>query len=151
MDIDLAILILVTIVWFVLFIIFVVRRKKSPSVVLEQSPVPSPVPRPVPVQIQSPVANKLSFSSAKIIDGNGTNFYYMSEGYLSFRNMKNIDQWMIDKPLSYTHAKINNLIFKFTNPNSSDSSGFVVDEFGNKINPQPASQFSNKIDFGFFI
>lgn len=149
-------LILVTIVWFVLFIIYVVRRKSSSS-------TKQPTQSPTPIQTQSrsqiqfspsPVPSrqqKMNFSSVKTIDGNGTNFFYMNEGYLSFRQLRDMNQWGIDKPLSYTHAKINNLVFKFNNSTSSDSSGFIVDDFGNKRQTQPPSEFSNKIDFGFFM
>lgn len=149
-------LIIVTIVWFVLFMITVLRKKKPES---ESEPKlklkPEPEPKTEPISI-SPVSSsstvsKLNFSSVKTIDGNGTPFYYMNEGYLSFRQVRDMSQWGIDKPLNYTHAKINNLIFKFNNSNSSDSSGFVVDDSGNRRQTQPPSEFSSKLDFGFFM
>lgn len=142
---------IIVIVWFVLFIIFMVRRKKSSVPVSIQSQ--SPIPVSVPVPVQSPVSSSANpyFRSARVIDGNGSNFYYMSDGYLTFRRNKDMSEWGVDKPLNYTHAKINRLIFKFDKPNSSDSSGFIVDEFGNKLENQPASEFSNIIEFGFFI
>lgn len=134
----LSLLVIVTVTWLVLFLLFLLQVNK-PATTTSPSPSPSPI---LPIG---------SFNSVKTIDGNGTNFYYMSEGYLSFRQIKDMSQWGIDKPLNYTHVKINNLIFKFINPNSSDSSGFVVDDTGNKIQPQPSSQFSNIIEFGFFM
>ncbi len=140
----------VTITWFILFIIFMVKRKKN-EVPTKPKPKSSIKTKSSPTPVSSPIVSRLNFSQVKVIDGNGTSFYYMSEGYLSFRQLKDMSQWGIDKPLNYTHAKINNLIFKFINPNSTDSSGFIVDEFGNKIENQPASQFSSKLEFGFFI
>lgn len=146
-------LIVVTIVWFVLFMITVLRKKK-PEAEPKPKPKSEPKSEPKPISI-SPVSSstvsKLNFNSVKTIDGNGTNFFYMNEGYLSFRQVRDMSQWGIDKPLNYTHAKINNLIFKFNNSNSSDSSGFVVDDFGNRRQTQPPSEFSSKLDFGIFM
>lgn len=147
-------LIVITITWFILFMIFL----KKPIPIKDVQVAASPVPVPVPVAFSpiSPVFANKTFGPVKTIDGNGSQFYYMvtnGSGYITFRGNRDMEQWGIDKPLSYTHAKINNIIFKFNNPNSSDSSGFAVDSQGNAFPSDkiPASQYSNIIQFGFFI
>ena len=136
----------------ILILSLVLRFKTaSSSATTKSSSSPKSVVTPAP---QSPILVPKRFGSTKTIKSSDeSSFYYMSDGYLTFKNQKDMSKWNVDKPLNYTHARINNIIFKFNNPNSSDSSGFAVDELGNQFAKEktPASEFSNVIDFGFFI
>lgn len=66
----------------------------------------------------------------------------------------NMRKWNIDYPLNFTHARLDGddkKIYKFNRPNSSDSSGFIVDEFDVRKSPQPFNFTFKKIEFGMFF
>ena len=140
----------IIIVWFILFLYFVVFKKSTQ--ISKQQQQQQSVTSPSPQQQQSPIIIKKTFNSSKTIESKTDTFYYMGN-YLTYKNNRDMNTWGIDKPLAYTHAKINNIIFKFNNPNSSDSTGFAVDENGDafQTGKVPATQYSNVLDFGFFI
>ena len=92
--------------------------------------------------------------SARAFRFNGTNItlgYYESD----------MNKWRVEFPLNFTHVRFSNQtitynnkvierIFKFNRPNTSDSSGYMVDDMDQPMNPQPASFFGNTIEFGMF-
>lgn len=73
-----------------------------------------------------------------------------SSGKIEYASDKNMRRWGITT-LNYTHVKFpNGKIFKLRNPNSSDSYGYFVDKYGNKLDPQPDNFFSDYIQLGTF-
>lgn len=73
-----------------------------------------------------------------------------------------MNKWRVEFPLNFTHVRFSNQtitynnkvierIFKFNRPNTSDSSGYMVDDMDQPMNPQPASFFGNTIEFGMFF
>jgi hypothetical protein len=73
-----------------------------------------------------------------------------------------MNKWRVEFPLNFTHVrftgqtvtynnKVMERIFKFNRPNTSDSSGYMVDDMDQQMNPQPASFFGNTIEFGMFF
>ncbi len=64
-----------------------------------------------------------------------------------------MNKWGVEFPLNFTHVRFTgqNKIFKFNRPNTSDSSGYIVDEWDQPMNPQPASFYGNTIEFGMFF
>lgn len=97
----------------------------------------------------SPSPTKFSFRPSKMYTSQ-TTFNY-DGAKLTHKNLPNIKNWGIDLPLDYTHARISGKIFKFTNPNSSDTTGKFVDDFGNPLSTQPAAFFSNMFELGMFF
>lgn len=73
-----------------------------------------------------------------------------SSGKIEYASDKNMRRWGITT-LYYTHVKFSNgKIFKLRNPNSSDSYGYFVDKYGNKLEQQPDNFFSDYIQLGTF-
>lgn len=68
-----------------------------------------------------------------------------SAGYLTYNNNSNMRAWPVNLPLNFTHAKISDKIFKFRNPNTSDTYGSFVD------GSVPANFFASSIDLGLFF
>lgn len=64
-----------------------------------------------------------------------------------------MNKWRVEFPLNFTHVRFTgqNKIFKFNRPNTSDSSGYIVDDMDQRMNPQPASFYGNTIEFGMFF
>lgn len=73
-----------------------------------------------------------------------------------------MNKWRVEFPLNFTHVRFSNQkltynnqiiesIFKFNRPNTSDSSGVMVDDTDTPMDPQPASFFGNTIEFGMFF
>lgn len=114
--------------------------KKSPS---------SPV---VTIPKRSPSPTKPFFNSLKTITSSGSSTFNFTDGYLTYRGIGNIRSWNVDLPLNFTHARMNGKVFKFNNPNSSDSSGkFVSLDTGEPLATQPANFYTNTIEFGMFF
>jgi hypothetical protein len=92
--------------------------------------------------LQSPILrNTFNYINDPQING--------SSGRLEYGNDKNMRRWGI-KTLNYTHAKFDDKIFKFRNPNSSDSYGYFVDKFGEQLNTAPDNFFKDFIKLGTF-
>lgn len=62
----------------------------------------------------------------------------------------NMFKWNIDYPLNFTHARLDdNTMYKFNRPNSSDSSGYIVNDIDERI--QSSNFTFKKIEFGMFF
>lgn len=152
----------------IIIIVLVFTLGKSKDDDVPSSPVPSPSPVPPP-QKSPPPSSKSTFSVLRLIAApvgatfNFTNVGSQEKGYVTYRGEKNITKWNVDIPLSYSHARIGqekmrnpatgrliDKIIKFTYPNSSDSSGYIIDEYGEPLNPQPPSFFASTLEFGIF-
>ena len=82
-----------------------------------------------------------------------------STGRLEYGGNRNMRKWGIINTLNYTHVRLNNMIFKLRNPNSSDSYGYFIDRFGEKAyfpnkdgtrKETPPNFFTDYIELGTF-
>lgn len=88
-------------------------------------------------------------SMSTVISARSFNFD-ASKGRITLGNEPNMTKWNIDYPLNFTHARLGDTkIYKFNRPNSSDSSGFIVNDIDEQI---ASDNFSfKKIEFGMFF
>jgi hypothetical protein len=149
-------------------LVYVFVIKKTPTTSTSSSPIPSVSPssssdddddkKPfIRGRSRIPVGVKPNFSSVKTLAANNNaTFNYVnsplqtgSTGYLLYNNKSNMFDWGFSLPLNFTHARLNGKIFEFENPNSSDTYGAFVDEYGVKITSQ--NFFTSKIELGTFF
>jgi hypothetical protein len=71
---------------------------------------------------------------------------------ITINGKSDMNDWDVKYPLNFTHARIDNTyIYKFNHPNSSDSSGFFVDDLDKALENQPKDLSFNKMEFGMFF
>jgi hypothetical protein len=146
----------------ILVYVFVIKKTPTTS-----SPIPSVSPsssdddddkKPfIRGRSRIPVGVKPNFSSVKTLAANNNaTFNYVnsplqtgSTGYLLYNNKSNMFDWGFSLPLNFTHARLNGKIFEFENPNSSDTYGAFIDEYGVKITSQ--NFFTTQIELGTFF
>jgi hypothetical protein len=145
--------ILTAVIGIVLILLYKFLPEPKEEVTSSKSPTPqtsSPSSSPVGVlpkfstteTLQSPILrNTFNYINDPQTDG--------SSGRLEYGNDKNMRRWGI-KTLNYTHAKFDEKIFKFRNPNSSDSYGYFVDKFGKQLNTSPDNFFKDVVKLGTF-
>jgi hypothetical protein len=95
-----------------------------------------------PIPIKPFFRSMKTVYSARAFRFNGTNITLGEES--------DMNKWRVQFPLNFTHARLERKIFKFYQPNTSNSQGSIVDEWDEPINPQPPSFFGNTIEFGMF-
>ena len=94
------------------------------------------------------------FRSMKTVTSARTFKYDATKGIITLGNEPDMRKWNIEYPLNFTHARLDGddkKIYKFNHPNTSDSSGFIVDEFDVRKSPQPLNFTFKKIEFGMFF
>jgi hypothetical protein len=155
----------VFIVFAVLIYLYVIKPKDSSTTTtttIEISPVPSQARQPVPRTGRSsiPVGVKPNFAPVKTLDAvNNVTFNYVnspmqngSTGYLLYNNKSNMLDWGFSMPLNFTHARMSGgRIFEFENPNSSNTYGIFVNEYGDKITTPISNFFTSSIELGTFF
>ena len=103
------------------------------------------------------IGYKPRFTSKQLIKSSAPNITFNfianpltdgSAGYITYNNNSNMLSWPVNLPLNFTHARFDSgddKIFKFRNPNSSDTYGSFVD------GAVPANFFSSTLDLGLFF
>jgi hypothetical protein len=102
---------------------------------------------------------KPNFASVKTLAANNNaTFNYVnsplqsgSTGYLLYKNESNMFDWGFSLPLNFTHARLSGKIFEFENPNSSDTYGAFVDEYGYRTTTPIPNFFTSNIELGTFF
>ena len=159
----------VVILTIVAVIIFISWRRRKTTEPVKKSPTPtspkSPTVTAAATAASSPsrrVDVPKSFRSQRTIVSSelSRTFNYIkdpltdeSTGYFTYGGEKNMLSWPVSLPLNFTHAKvfkgIDEMIFEFRNPNSSDTYGKFVKFV--KRNKNPSNFFTDRMELGTFF